>query len=63
MQPRTKRRAFNVHNSLVYRTATGLCPVCRKQPANRATCGSNECVSLWTIGHVPEYYQNEAEEE
>lgn len=47
----------DIASDLSYRRHTGLCPVCRMRRAVRSTCGSEACVSLWTINHVPKYYQ------
>lgn len=41
----------------IYRQSTSLCPVCKTRIAKRETCGSDECVAIWTIGYVPIYYQ------
>lgn len=43
-----------------FRRRTGLCPVCRTRPAQRSTCGSARCTSMWTIQYIPRYYWKDA---
>lgn len=47
----------DVRSDIAYHQRTGLCPVCKTRVAKRITCGTEYCVSLWTVGHVPSYYQ------
>lgn len=54
---KTKRPHKAIHQDIRYRKAMGLCPICKERPAKRETCGSEQCVSLWTIGYVPSYYR------
>jgi hypothetical protein len=54
---RGPHRSKDIRIDILYRKSTGKCPVCKSRPAKRETCGSDECVSIWTIGHVASYYQ------
>lgn len=52
-----KRTRLDINAGISFRRHTGLCPICKRNESGKGvTCGSAQCVSMWTIGYMPFYY-------